>query len=287
LPELPAQSLDFAAWQHQQLQGPYLEKMADYWKRRWSEFSLLDVQELPFAEPSPANPGFIVETIEQTLDDTLSTDLRRVLREKNVTLHMLWLAALNILLHLYTRKERVGVWGLFANRVQPETENLLGWLANAHIMGVHLDPAQSADSLLSQTREVVLEAQSHQEIPMALLWSHFMKDLDRNPGTGRAPMQPHISFVTETRTEPQSDLIEEAEVPYKTGGLALRLVIIDERESIRIFTQYSSDLFSGESIGRTLADWQQIVRKMVNDPAARIVEFAAVVQPGALPAGAM
>jgi hypothetical protein len=287
LPELPAQSVDFAAWQREQLQGPYLEKMADYWKQRWSEFSLLDVEELPFAKPSPANPGFIVETIERTLDDTLSTDLRRVLREKSVTLHMLWLAALNILLHLYTRKERIGVWGLFANRVQPETENMLGWLANAHIMGVHLDPAQSADSLLAQTREVVLEAHSHQEIPMALLWSHFMKDLDRNPGAGRAPMQAHISFVTETRTGPQGDLIEEAEVPYKTGGLALRLVIIDERESIRIFTQYSADLFSGESIGRALADWQQIVRKMVNDPAARIADFAAVVQPGALPAGAM
>jgi amino acid adenylation domain-containing protein len=279
LPELPIQSVDFAAWQRQQLQGTYLEEMISYWKQRWSEFSLLDVQDLPFAKPSSAASGFIVETILHTLDRSLATDLRLLLRERSITLHMLWLAALNILLHLYTRKERIGIWGLFANRVQPETENLMGWLSNGHIMGVRLAPEQDIDGLLAHVREMILEAHSHQEIPMALLWSHFMKDLDRNPGSGRAPIQPHISFVTETRPDFQLDaLIQEAEVPYKTGGLALRLAVLDNRQDIRIFIQYSEDRFSCESIGRLLADWQQIVRKIVDTPSAKISEFAAVLQ---------
>jgi hypothetical protein len=279
LPELPIQSVDFAAWQRRQLQGTYLEEMISYWKQRWSEFSLLDVQDLPFAKPSSAASGFIVEAILHTLDRSLATDLRLLLRERSITLHMLWLAALNILLHLYTRKERIGIWGLFANRVQPETENLMGWLSNGHIMGVRLAPEQDINSLLAHVREMILEAHSHQEIPMALLWSYFMKDLDRNPGSGRAPIQPHISFVTETRPDSRLDaLIQEAEVPYKTGGLALRLAVLDNRQDIRIFIQYSEDRFSCESIGRLLADWQQIVRKIVDTPSAKISEFAAVLQ---------
>ena len=207
MPELPIQSVDFAAWQRQQLQGGHLAEMTSYWKQRWSEFSLLDVQELPFTKPAPEAPGFIVETTVQMLDRSLSAGLRPLLQKKNVTMHMLWLAALSILLHLYTRKERIGVWGLFANRVQPETENLMGWLANGHIMGVQLAPEQDIDGLLAHVREVSLEAHSHQEIPMALLWGHFMKDLDRNPGSARAPIQPHISFVTETRTDLRPDAL--------------------------------------------------------------------------------
>jgi non-ribosomal peptide synthetase component F len=165
--------------------------------------------------------------------------------------------------------------------MQPETENLMGWLANGHIMGVQVAPEQDIDGLLAHVREVSLEAHSHQEIPMALLWGHFMKDLDRNPGSGRAPIQPHISFVTETRMNLQPDaLIKEAEVPYKTGGLALRLVIIDSRQDIQIFTHYSVDRFSAEKIDRMLADWQQIVRKILETPTAKISDFAAILQPG-------
>jgi amino acid adenylation domain-containing protein len=275
LPELPIQSVDFAAWQRKQLQGNHLEEMVSYWKQRWSEFALLDVEELPFAEPAPQAPGFIVETIVRTLDQPVTSGLRPLLREKNITLHMLWLAALNLLLHLYTARERIGVWGLFANRVQPETENLMGWLANAHILGVRVTPEQDVDSLLTQVKEMALEAQSHQEVPMALLWGHFMKDLDRNPGSGRAPLQPHISFVTETKADPRPDaLVQEAEVPYKTGGLALRLVIIDRKDDIQIFTQYSADRFSAAAIERMLEDWQQVVRKMVEAPGAKVSEFA-------------
>jgi amino acid adenylation domain-containing protein len=281
LPEIPIQSVDFAAWQRKRLQGAYLEEMASYWKQRWSEFSLLDVQDLPFAKPCPEAPGFMVETIWQTLDRSLATGLRPLLRERNITLHMLWLAALNILLHLYTRKERIGVWGLFANRIQPETENLMGWLANGHIMGVHVDPEQDIDSLLAHVREVVLEAHSHQEIPMGLLWSHFMKDIERDPGAGRSPVQPHISFVTETQTESQLNaFIDEAKFPYRIGRLALKLAVIDHGQDILIMVRYSADRFGGESIDRMIADWQQIVQKIVDASLTKVSEFAAVLQPG-------
>src|SRR5262249_23322180 len=114
---------------------------------------------------------------------------------------------------------------------------------------------------------------------MALLWGHFMKDLDRNPGSGRAPLQPHISFVTETRMDLQPDaLIQETEVTYKTGGLALRLVIIDNGQDVQICTQYSADRFSAEKIDRMLSDWQQIVRKILKTPAAKVADFAEIVR---------
>jgi len=263
------------------LQGPYLDEMTSYWKQRWAEFSLLDVQDLPFAKPCPEAPGFMVETIWQTLDQPFSTRLRTLVREKNITLHMLWLAALNILLHLYTHKERIGVWGLFANRMQPEVENLMGWLANGNIMGVQVDPEQDVESLLAHVSDVVLEAHSHQEVPMGLLWSHFMKDIVSDPGAGRSPIQPHISFVTETQTESQLNaFIDETKFPYRIGRLALKMVVIDNGRDMLTMVRYSADRFSGESVERMMADWQHIVQKIVDAPSTKVSEFATLLQPG-------
>ena len=60
----------------------------------------------------------------------------------------------------------------------------------------------------------------------------------------------------------------------------MRLVIIDSRQDIQIFTQYSADRFSAERIDRMLADWQQIVRKILETPTAKVSDFAAILQPG-------
>ncbi len=281
LPDLPVQAVDFAEWQRKRLRGAYLEEMTAYWRKRWSEFPLFNVVDLPFSKPAPESPGFMVETLWHTLDRSLSERLRQWLREKNMTLHMLWLAALNIQLHLYSHKEKIGVWGLFANRVQPETENLMGWLATGHVMGICIDPEQELSALLAQVKDVALDAQSHQEVPTPLLWNHFMKDLESNPGAARSPIQPHLSFVTETQTESQMNaFIEETRFPYRIGRLALKLVVIDSREDIQVFIRYSSDRFTSGTISRMMADWCRIVQTIADGSTRTIGEFAAVLQPG-------
>ncbi|HEU5375489.1 MAG TPA: amino acid adenylation domain-containing protein [Ktedonobacteraceae bacterium] len=279
LPEVSIQAVDFAAWQRRQLQGERLEELAAYWKQRWSEFSLFDVRSLPFAKSSTAPSGFIVETVTQSIDASLCADLRLVLHERNLTLHMVWLAALNVLLHMHTGQERIGVWGLFANRMQAETENLMAWLATGHIIGVHLVPEQRMNDVLTQVREVMLEAQAHQALPAALRWSHSMKDLTSNPGSRRAPVQPHISFVTETRAPAKADApIKDFEFPYRVSQLDLNIVLTDSGDELQMIVQYSAARFSSESIGQMMVDWQQIVRTMVDAPSRTVAELAAILQ---------
>jgi amino acid adenylation domain-containing protein len=279
LPEPAIHSVDFAAWQRSQLQGEWLEKLITYWKQRWSEFSLFDIKDLPFTKPVPETPAFIVETLSWTFDPLLCANVRPLLREKNITLHILWAAALNILLHLYAGKKQIGMWGLFANRIRPETENLMAWIANGHIIGVRLDPEQEIGDLLVQVKDVILEAHSYQELPSALLWSHFMKDLVSNPGAGRSPIQPHISFVTETRTDSESDsVIKTTEFPYRISGLALNLVVVDSGQDVCVTVQYSADRFSKDNVRRMMADWQQIIRMILVAPSTRVSELATEIQ---------
>jgi hypothetical protein len=116
-----------------------------------------------------------------------------------------------------------------------------------------------------------------------------MKDLDRNPGSARAPVQPHISFVTETRPAPQTDApIQETQFPYNTGSLALRFVVIDEAPDIGLFTHYSIDRFTRDSIDRMTADLQTVLEKIAEDSSAKISKLAGLpfaCQADAFPAG--
>jgi hypothetical protein len=144
---------------------------------------------------------------------------------------------------------------------------------------VRIEPEQEISALLAQVRDVVLDAQSHQEVPTALMWNHFMKDLAGNPGSRRSPVQPHISFVTETQSEQQMNaFIDETRFPYRIGRLALKLVVIDTREDIQVFIRYSSDRFGGESMERMMADWRRIVKAIADGSAGTVGEIGALLK---------
>jgi hypothetical protein len=106
-----------------------------------------------------------------------------------------------------------------------------------------------------------------------------MKDIQNDPGARRAPIQPHISFVTETETDSHLDaFLRKTEFPHRTGGLALNLVLVDNQQDTRMIIEYSADRFSRESIGKMMADWQQIVRTIVDSPSSTVSECGTALQ---------
>ena len=85
---------------------------------------------------------------------------------------MVMLAALNVVIHIYTGEQDIRVGTLVANRRFRETENLIGYFVNAVVLRVvHLtkSPDMSWKDLLKQVREVTLGAYAHQELPFGCL----------------------------------------------------------------------------------------------------------------------
>lgn len=106
-----------------------------------------------------------------------------------------------------------------------------------------------------------------------------MKDPTSNPGSRRPPVQPHISFVTETRAPSKADApIKDFEFPYRVSQLDLNIVLTDSGDDLQMIVQYSAARFSSESISQMMADWQQIVRTMVDAPSRTVAELAATLQ---------
>src|SRR5262245_51272778 len=95
------------------------------------------------------------------------------------------------------------------------------------------------DNVLSEVRDIVIQATINSEIPYMLLRTlrrrSFLQDLQGNRGSTKMrqarPLQQNISFdlINETRTSFNIDglIIEPVRIPRKTGDLPLRVIGIE------------------------------------------------------------
>src|SRR5262249_44110133 len=105
-------------------------------------------------------------------DEHLSARIKTFLLRQGLTVYMLLLAGFMAVLHLCTRRTRLAVCSPFANPTQLETEGMIGYFANSHILRVECLPDTTCLDLLYQVRDVLMNAQLHQDVPMALAWTH-------------------------------------------------------------------------------------------------------------------
>jgi hypothetical protein len=163
LQALPIQYADYGAWQRQWLQGAVLERQLTYWKRQLS--GDLPVLELPTDRP---RTGIQVSSGSRhtfAVPKNVAKELVALSRREGVTLFMTLLAAFQVLLLRYTGIDDVCVGTPVANRTRRETENLIGFFANTLVLRTDLSGNPPFSRLLARVREVVLGAQSHQDLP--------------------------------------------------------------------------------------------------------------------------
>jgi amino acid adenylation domain-containing protein len=275
--ELPLQYVDFAAWQREYLTPRKLQDMIAYWKKRWSEFSLLDVRKLPFASPvrvQSTEPGRMVELV---IGSSLFRDLGAFVRSRNITLNVVLLAGLNILLHLYTGERSIGIWGHFANRIHPQTENLIGWFANNHLIGVALDQDDRLDDVIHAALNAILDADAHQEIPFPVLWMAALREAADHTETQLHP-QPYLAFDFKSelfQTDTVGTLtIEQVSFPGHGLQLALYLSARAGKDQLTISAHYCGSIFSSEAMHNFLHEWQKILESMIATPRAKIADLA-------------
>lgn len=179
-PCLQVEYADFAQWQRNHLRSKELPHAVSYWKDRWLQFPLTSVEDIPGALGSSWDDLSPLCAESELLAHDLCDNLRHFARENRITLYMLFLSILKLVLHLYTGKERIGVWGYFANRTHPALEDVVGWIANAQLLGVEINPGTRVIEVLDRVRETVLEADAYQEVPFSLVWLTCLPELEKH-----------------------------------------------------------------------------------------------------------
>ena len=179
LEELPIQYADYAAWQHEELDAAALAAQLAYWQRQLHDLPVLD---LPTDYPRPRMQTFAGDLVPFSLPAEIAGPLRQ-LGSEGTTLFMALTAAFGVLLARHTRQREVVLGTSIAQRADPQTHRLVGFLVNMLVLRFELSGEDRFGQLIERVRAVVLDAMDHADLAYESLVERLQpeRDLSRNP----------------------------------------------------------------------------------------------------------
>lgn len=269
LPELPIQFADYAVWQRQRLQGPLLEKLLSYWGNALEDAP--DRLRLPADHARPQVQAHRGRHRYVSFDGTLGADIAALARSEGVTVFIVLLAAFDALLYRFTGQEDILVGSPFAGRNESELEGLIGFFTNTLVLRNRLAGNPTFRDLLGRVRASTAGALAHQDLPFEKLVESLRvrRDPSFNPlfqVNFRANAQERqLLQLPGVRTVGSIDI----DIGFSRFDLALELQI--EGAKLGGYFEYDEDLFDAATIDLLVADFEQLVRKVVVAPETPIL----------------
>ncbi|KZS66364.1 non-ribosomal peptide synthetase [Mycobacterium pseudokansasii] len=178
---LPVQFADYALWQRNALGSGWGHAELSYWRDALA--GLPDEISITPDRSRPPVLGKRGEVVSFTVSAARRAALIQLAEENGVTEFMVYQAVLAVLLHKLGGGTDIAVGSPVACRVDPITENLIGLFANVVVLRNDLSGDPSPRAMLARSRETVLDAFAHQELPIERLVEALNppRSLSRNP----------------------------------------------------------------------------------------------------------
>jgi amino acid adenylation domain-containing protein len=276
LPILSKQYLDTVLHQRQCVDSQEWKQQEMYWRRQLE--SVPHALTLPFDCRRPAVQGQKGERYEWIVDGEVGKRLYAIGRRQQASLFMTVLAAFNLLLARHSGQSEFCVGTPVANRSQPECESIIGCFVNTVALRADLSGNPSFLELLARVRKTVLGAQANQELPFERLVDalHVPRSLSHTP----------LYQVMLTLEEDQPDLcrlhgldVRRMKTSTHTSVFDLTLELVAMKDgALEAVFEYSTDLFSGETIARMARHFQELLRQIALNPEARVSDLGMLTQ---------
>lgn len=269
--ELPIQYADFAAWQQEWLSSDGFEDQLAYWKQQLG--NELRALEIPTDFPRNKNRGSFGALESLLLPRPLTRAVRTLGQREDVTPFMIFLSAFNVLLHRYSGQDDIIIGSPTANRLQSETEGLIGAFANTLLLKSDLSGAPTFKELLHRIKNVSLGAFSNQTLPFEKLIETI-----RPATNGRKGGQLfQVLFIFQTAFMQPVELNKLSIKPMRSvspGSIfELSLGVVERIEGTRLQLEYNTDLFTSETIKIMLDDLRSILQSAVLDTDRKISDL--------------
>lgn len=163
LPELKLQYPDFALWQQQQQGSEAWQKQEQFWLSYLRD--LPPQLTLPTDRPRPAVQSFQGDQIPLILDPQLTMRLKTFSQQHGMTLFNTLLTGWAALLTRLAGQDDIAIGVAVANRQQPGTESMAGFLVNTLALRIISSPEMTMTELATTVRHSASEAFRHQELP--------------------------------------------------------------------------------------------------------------------------
>ena len=166
---LPVQFADYALWQRHAFdaESEWGQAELTYWRDALTE--LPDEISVAPDHSRPPVIGKTGEVVSFTVSAARRVALTQLAEHSGATEFMVYQAVLALLLHKLGGGADIPIGSPVVSRVDPATENLIGLFANMVVLRNDLTGDPSLRALVARSRDVVLDAFAHQELPIERL----------------------------------------------------------------------------------------------------------------------
>jgi len=275
LPPLSIQYADYAAWQRNTLQGEELNRQIDYWTKKLDGIPRL--HSLPLDKQRPPQQQFAGKRHVQSLDRTLLDELRNLAAANGVTLFVLLQSAFSLLVGRWSNESDVVIGSPVAGRIHKDVEPLIGCFLNTLTLRTELGPSLTFKELLARSKETVLEAFSHQQVPFEML----VDALKPERSLAHSPLF-QLLFVLQNNDHGPLDLpgLTIREVGGMDGVIRydLELSCAEGGKGLTLTWSYADSLFERGTIERLADSFAVLLHSILAAPGANIHELSVVAE---------
>jgi condensation domain-containing protein len=247
VPELPIQYYDFAIWEHKCFSSGSFLRQLEYWKRQLA--GVLDSAPFPTDHPRDRETSSEAASFSIEVPSAAASGFRELIHREEVTPFIAFLAAFQVVLYFVSGREDLVIGSPISGRSRQELENLIGLFANIHVLRTSMAGDPGYRELLLRVRNVVSEAQTHQEFPFQKL----VEQLQPVRATNSIPLfQITFTFTDDFKHLPQVPGLVARPISARTGiaMFDLDLNVIEAEEVVTLLFEYKKALFKRRTIAR-------------------------------------
>ncbi|MEV4015117.1 condensation domain-containing protein, partial [Nonomuraea angiospora] len=262
LAPLGAQYADYAAWERDRS----FDRSLAYWREQLADLAPLD---LPADRNRPATRRWEGDVVTFDIPGPLAEGLRQVARRHGSTLFNVLLTAFQALLSRYTGLADIPIGTMVSGRTRPELQGLVGYCINSLVIRSRWDGDPAFADLLVRTRDAVMDAFDHQEVPFAQLVDELQPERDLS----RTPLF-QVAFTLEPAQEaPAWSGLEAAPVPGRSrvSRFDLTLLVKEAADgSLAATIEYVPALFDQGRMTRMGDHYLRLLTGVAADPGTRL-----------------
>lgn len=220
---------------------------------------------IPTDFPRSATTSDRIDHVSFSLSGSCLNALKQLSKESDTTLFTLFLAAYNLLLFRYTRQEDIVIGFPTLKNIFNEKGELINTLHNTEIFRTDLSGNPSFNGLLKRVHNIVLEGDSHKDVPYEALEDVMKLEFGAHyTGLYNIMFSFRNSGVGDNEIK---DWIANISVPENARRtIDLALYAQETTQGLNGVWTYNSELFGEETIKRLAKHFGVLLESIVSNP---------------------
>lgn len=263
---LNVQFKDYVAWQEER----ELTEQELYWQREFSkELPILDFKaDFPRNKQGSSNGAEIKICLTEKYKDRI----KNLSKKNGVTDYVILLSSFMLLLHYYSRQNKIVIGTPIAGRLHSEAQKMVGMFVNTLAIKGELEPTESFGNLIEKIKEKCLKAFENQEYPFDELVGKVSSERHalRNPIF-------NVMFVLQnidnTRLNLKNCTTEPINFESNVAKFDFTLIITEFDKGYDLTWEYSTDLFNRETIHMMSNHFSELLKDVLENPIKKINQY--------------